>query len=170
LRQRFAYLAVIYSTGMEGQASVWFADPDECKWRGIQCSNGKVISFSRSGLGQGTIPDDVGLWTDLTRFNVGLNSFVGTLPSSIGAWSKLEYFNVANSGELGNNQLTGTVPKEVSAWKPIKQAYFEGNKFNGTMPVVGDNFCPKNNTNLGDLWADCKPPAEIVCGCCNGCL
>jgi hypothetical protein len=166
----------------------WFNNSDECAWNGIQCSNGRVtvLSLGDSGL-SGTIPTDVGLWTNLTSFtfreNAGVN---GKLPTAIGAWTNLQYFRVdtCNFGgplpsNIGNwrkltyfavysNKLTGPVPTEVSSWTAITEAYFDNNAFNGTMPQLGSSFCP--STTGGIMWADCKPPAaEISCTCCSKC-
>jgi Leucine-rich repeat (LRR) protein len=163
LRQRFAYLALIYSNGKQGQEAAWFPSSNECDWKGITCNANKTVTklnFYRRIL-QGIIPADVGLWTGLTNFIVGFNQLVGSLPSSIGAWTGLTEFDVSN------NQLTGTVPNDVSNWTSIKYAYLEGNMFKGKMPVIGNLFCPAT-TKVGQLWADCK--SEIECDCCNSCF
>jgi hypothetical protein len=159
LRQRFAYLALVFSTGKGG--TDWFASSDECQWAGTTCNgNGTVSEIGLSNVGlKGTIPDDVGLWSDLTKFYVSVNELAGTLPSSIGLWTGLNWFGISV------NQFGGNVPKEVSKWASIQTAFFHLNKFTGSMPAFGNNFCPTNKTG-GTLAADC---GEIVCGCCNVC-
>jgi hypothetical protein len=162
LRQRFAYLALMYSTG-KGSSADWFANPNECQWLGVSCVGGSTVSqlgISRRSL-LGTIPADVGLWTGLTHFNVGGNQLVGSLPSSIGLWTSLKFFQVAI------NQLVGTVPQAVSQWTSIQTAKFERNMFSGTMPMIGSNFCP-GVTELGSLTANCI--SQIACTCCSRCL
>jgi Leucine-rich repeat (LRR) protein len=162
LNQRFAYLAFMFSTNGKDKVPSWFAKPNECDWTGITCTGNTVtqLNLFYKGLA-GTIPDDVGLWTNLTYFGIYSfnNKLVGSLPSSIGLWTGLTYFGVAD------NQLTGTVPKQVANWTSIQSAYFHKNMLNGVMPVIGNKFCPKNGTG-GDLVADC---GEIVCGCCSEC-
>jgi hypothetical protein len=161
LNQRFAYLAFMFSTDGKERVPSWFAKPNECDWTGIACSGSTVTSLRLSGpVLAGTIPDDVGLWTGLTVFNVYVNQLVGSLPSSIGLWTSLTILDV------GYNQLTGTVPKEVANWASIGSAYFDNNMFNGVMPAIGNKFCPKNGTGTA-LWADC---GEIQCGCCSKCF
>jgi hypothetical protein len=131
LRQRFAYLALMYSTG-KGLSTNWFTNPNECQWFGVSCVGGSTVSqlvLSRRSL-LGTIPADVGLWTGLTHISVTSNQLVGSLPSSIGLWTGLTFFDVAD------NQLTGTVPQEVSQWTFIQVAYFQRNMFSGTMPMI----------------------------------
>jgi Leucine rich repeat N-terminal domain len=162
LNQRFAYLAFMFSTNGKDKVLSWFGSSNECSWTGITCTGNRVtvLDLSEQVLA-GTIPDDVGLWTDLNIFDVILNQLVGSLPSSIGLWTGLTYFGV------GFNQLTGTVPKDVANWTSIQNAYFDTNMFNGVMPAFGNNFCPTAKTGL-ELWADCI--SEIQCGCCNMCF
>jgi hypothetical protein len=157
LCRRFAFLALLFSTGKGNQIG-WYYQANECEWYGMQCKDDKVdlIYLFSSNL-VGTLPDDIGLWTDLSDFSLYNNNLAGTLPSSIGAWSKLTYFSVST------NKMTGTVPKEVAKWASIQTASFHTNMFIGTMPVIGINFCPKNGTGTR-LQADC---AEIKCDCCN---
>jgi hypothetical protein len=163
LRQRFAYLAFMYSTG-KGSSADWFANPNECQWLGVSCVGGSTVSRlnlpSRRLLG--TIPADVGLWTGLANFNVAGNLLVGSLPSSIGLWTGLITFDVQT------NQLTGTVPQAVSQWTSIKGALFHRNMFIGTMPMIGSNFCPRQTGSDESLIANCK--SQIVCTCCSHCF
>jgi Leucine rich repeat N-terminal domain len=188
LRQRYAYLAWVFSAG-KGNFKSWFDAANECSWTGITCSGSTVTALDHSGqVLTGTIPADVGLWTSLISFDVGGNQLMGSLPSSIGKWTSLTLFIVSSNSLKGslpssiglwtsislfsvsNNQLTGNVPNEVSGWKSIFGAYFYNNLFGGTMPGINvGNFCPRKNTNTGYLFADCKAPAKIVCDCCSRC-
>jgi hypothetical protein len=163
LKQRFAYLAFVFSTGIGGTYQ-WFTNPNECQWLGISCVGNRVttVSYPMRSL-SGTIPDDVGLWTSLTYFDVTSNQLRGSLPSSIGKLTGLTFFAVTD------NQLTGTIPTDVSKWTSINEAYFEVNMFSGTMPTIGNTFCPAQGGSGGDLWADCVLPG-IQCNCCNGCV
>jgi hypothetical protein len=126
------------------------------------------LELSLQGL-VGTIPNDVGLWTDLTKFFVSGNNLVGSLPSSIVLMTSLTDFDIRN------NNLVGTVPKEVSQWTSIQYAFFNGNMLTKTMPAFRNNFCPRNGMrDIGlfpHLWADCGPPnPDIKCDCCNNCF
>jgi hypothetical protein len=181
LYQRFAYLALIFSTG-KGSATDWYDEANECQWTGVSCTGNTVtgLALSRQGL-QGSIPDDVGLWTGLTTFDLSLNQLVGSLPSSIGSWTSLTSFDVRLNQLVGSlppsigswtgltyvdvhrNQFSGTIPNEVSQWKPVTEAYFDANMFQGTMP---SSFCQRDWSN-GLLSADCR---EVACSCCNFCF
>jgi hypothetical protein len=161
LKQRFAYLAFAYS--MRKGGTDWFAKPNECEWTGITCTGTavKMLSLPRQAL-NGTIPDDVGLWSGLLTFNVNSNQLVGPLPPSIGLWTNITIFSVYN------NQLAGTVPKEVSKWTSLQEAYLFQNMFFGIMPDFGNGFCPYEGKGL-ILYADCSAPAKIKCYCCTMC-
>jgi Leucine-rich repeat (LRR) protein len=111
----------------------------------------------------GQLPPSIGhWWVNMTYFDVKLNDFTGPLPTSIGVWTQLLYFR----SEF--NQLSGVVPRDLSNWTSVRSATFHGNSFNGSIPVIGNKFCPRNDTsNTLLLYADCL--TEIVCVCCNYC-
>jgi hypothetical protein len=155
LYQRFAYLALVFSAGKD-LATDWYDDANECQWTGVSCT-GKTITglaLNRQGL-QGSIPDDVGLWTGLTTFDVGSNQLGGSLPSSIGSWTNVTYVDVHD------NRLSGTIPNDVSQWKSITEASFSHNTFVGSMPR---SFCEREWCPTC-LYADCK----FDCPCCYHC-
>jgi hypothetical protein len=224
LQQRYAYLALIYSTGKDNIVS-WYDKSNECEWKGFSCDFAGILielDLRQQGL-VGTIPEEVGLWTNLNGFLVdsplrsqlqnsltgslpssigkwtGIavfsafnNKIGGSLPSSIGAWTMLSFFSVANNqlvgslpSSIGNwtgiftfdvstNQLGGTVPKDVSKWTSLEtsrftSALFYSNSLTGSMPTIGNNWCPAGSTTKGQLQADCKPPVKILCPCCTAC-
>jgi hypothetical protein len=129
LRQRFAYLALVYSTGMGNQTS-WFDDANECAWDGITCNgNSSVTNLLRTGLSMtGSIPADVGLWNRLSSFEVYVNRLTGSLPWTIGLWTALTTFDV------GDNQLNGTLPPLIGSWNGLTYIDVYKNKFTGRLP------------------------------------
>jgi hypothetical protein len=133
LRQRYAYLAMIQSTG-KGNMTSWFNRSDECQWTGFFC-NGLTVSLDLSKRGLvGTIPDDVGLWTNADAFRVEENALVGSLPSSIGKWTSLTYFSVFK------NRIVGTLPSLIGAWKGISYFNAANNQLVGTLPSSIGNW------------------------------
>jgi hypothetical protein len=158
LNQRFAYLAFVFSTGKGNQTS-WFDKPNECNWYGTSCIANivNVINFMNQGL-EGSIPDDVGLWTELKYFYAGNNKLTGSLPSSIGLWTSLEVFYVFNNQLAGslpssigrwtsifdfsapNNRLTGSLPSTVGGWTRLTRFDVGVNKLTGTVPKAVSNW------------------------------
>jgi hypothetical protein len=123
-----------------------------------------TVSFSGAGMA-GTLPTQLGWWTNLTSLDLGSNKLSGTVPASIGAWTAITNFNIAV------NKLSGTVPSTVSAWTALQTAYFYKTNLNGTMPAFGGSFCPKNRIGI-HLYADClnsAGQAKIACRCCDLC-
>jgi Leucine rich repeat N-terminal domain len=86
LTQRFAYLALVYSTGKQDEMPSWFNASDECTWKGVTCnSNQKIAELQLFSLGlKGKIPADVGLWNNLRVFAVNTNDLTGPIPLSFG--------------------------------------------------------------------------------------
>jgi hypothetical protein len=117
------------------------------------------LSFNKLN---GTIPSSIGAWTAIRNMYLHGNKLTGTIPLSIGNWTAIIYMSVAN------NQLNGTVPYTVATWTTsLREAYFDSNNLNGTMPTFGGGFCPKTGTGGDTLSADC--PAKILCSCCTNC-
>jgi Leucine-rich repeat (LRR) protein len=176
LRQRFAYLAFIFSVG-KGNEVAWFDDADECSWTGITCdSNGRVsmlVLFGRALKGSispdiglwsslkllnvesnqlnGQLPAALGRWSNLTHFEISLNQLVGSLPSSIGRWTQMEYFDVSD------NKLTGSLPASIASWSLIQTFSAGSNQLSGRLPVsIGNwtgikNFGASSNQLTGPL-------------------
>jgi Leucine-rich repeat (LRR) protein len=148
LTQRFAYLSFMFSAGKVNVSS-WYDKPNECQWVGVDCQNTSAVKglVLRGKRLSGTIPDDVGLLTGLTVFNVGITNLVGSLPSSIGLWTSLTKFDAFINKLVGSvpssigswtnlteftvafNTFTGTVPREVSKWTSLRYALFYDNNF-----------------------------------------
>jgi hypothetical protein len=160
LRQRYAYLAFVYSTG-KGNESSWFGDVDECNWKGVVCKRGILtgLFLGNSNL-QGRIPADVGLWSNIRTFHVRGNQLVGPLPSLMGLWKNLTDI------DIGDNRLNGTLPSFIGAWTILEEIDITFNKFTGTLPfsimaawtklvyfnIEQNQFTGRLPTDIGALW------------------
>jgi hypothetical protein len=158
LRQRYAYLAFVFTTG-RGTATNWYANADECQWQGVTCSAGQIskIELMNQGLA-GSIPADVGLWNSISVFRVFTNGLRGSLPSSIGRWTGLTNFFASNNQLNGalpsvigkwtalkiftvlGNQLGGSLPSTIGAWTGLTEIYLRGNQFTGAVPKSVSNW------------------------------
>jgi hypothetical protein len=160
LRQRYAYLALVYSMGKGNEAS-WFDDADECKWSGMECEKGIVTAlyFDNRGL-EGRIPAEVGLWSSMKDFEVYSNRLIGPLPTSMGLWKNLTYI------DIGDNQFNGTIPSFMGLWTNLEDFYVYFNKFTGELPIstmaawtkldsielLQNQFYGPLPPAMGDLW------------------
>jgi len=102
----------------------------------------------------------------LTIVYVRDNNFSGELPASYGTATQMRDFYVSG------NDFTGTVPPIEDGQLPeLNEFLLDDNEFTGVMP---ESICAlRTNGTLEDLWADCRPPAEIECDlpdCCTRCF
>jgi hypothetical protein len=125
LVQRFAVATMSCSVG--GPASLWTgsgwgedAPLDECGWQGVDCSNGRVTDLAWASLGlTGTVPEEVGLLTDLQVLDVSNNTMLsGWMPTQVGKLVNLQ------SLQLAGNKLSGPIPTQLGhlAWNPFSWA------------------------------------------------
>jgi hypothetical protein len=114
-----------------------------------------VFSASRNDLG-GTLPEQIGLWSNLELLLLDHNDFSGPLPTAIGSLTDLKIVS------LEGNRLSGTIPVAVLNWTNADLVSLEGNNFTGVAPyctaAADDIIVPK------DLRGDC-----LVCPCCKEC-
>jgi hypothetical protein len=153
LRQRYAYLAFVFTAGKALIVS-WFDDANECQWHGVACNGAMISSINLNNQGlAGSIPADVGLWNSITIFRAYMNRLGGSLPSSIGNWADLTIFNVATNALGGslpssigkwtsltyfvarNNQLSGTLPSFIGKWTGLKAFSVLSNRLGGSLPT-----------------------------------
>ena len=104
------------------------------------------FSASQTSSLRGTLPDSIGMWTNLRHFEVSSKSLSGTLPDSIARWTSLETF------AIGGCDWSGTLPEGIGQWTELQRfnidavtpawfsdpaLYREG--FNGALPSsIGD--------------------------------
>jgi hypothetical protein len=180
LRQRFAYLAFIFSTGKGSEVS-WFDNVDECLWTGITCdSNNRVSTLVLYGRTlKGSIPPDVGLWSSLKLFNVESNQLNGQLPAALGRWSNLTYFEVSLNQlagtipssigrwtqldvfDVSDNKLTGSLPASIAAWNLLQSFFAGSNQLSGRLPVSIGNWTGIKNFGVGSNQLTGPLPSSI---------
>ncbi|CAM6111998.1 unnamed protein product [Calypogeia fissa] len=123
------------------------------------------------GLGGGSIPDDVGSLTGLTRLVLQDSLFGGSIPGSLSACRKLQYLSLANNvitGEipdlsslvdlqylyLGDNELFGPLPAWLGQLNTLLDVDLSNNFLNGTIPSLANltnvrQFTLHNNSFTG---------------------
>ncbi|XP_062022933.1 probable LRR receptor-like serine/threonine-protein kinase At3g47570 [Rosa rugosa] len=92
------------------------------------CTNLKVLSFSRNHLG-GELPESIAnLSTQLRIFTMGGNLIYGALPTGIG--------NLVNLKNLGmeQNQISGSLPDMIGKLNKLEGLYLNLNRFSGPIP------------------------------------
>lgn len=116
--------------------SGWLVDgTDPCSWFGVQCAvtggqqHVSELLISNNNL-VGTLPDEIGSFTQLTAIDFGLNKLTGALPASFSTLKQLYAIS------LKENSLSG--PLDFSQMSKLQFAHLDFNSFSGTL----DKFCP----------------------------
>uniref|UniRef100_A0A7S0RG98 Leucine-rich repeat-containing N-terminal plant-type domain-containing protein n=1 Tax=Pyramimonas obovata TaxID=1411642 RepID=A0A7S0RG98_9CHLO len=107
---------------------------------------------------KGTIPTEIGLFTNLERLSLYNAQVNGTIPSEIGNLQKLTIFNVHNNylngripTEMGNmtslvhlfaysNFLSGNLPEELGNLHDLEALFLSKNFLRGTIPSLYGNL------------------------------
>ncbi|CAB9514674.1 Leucine rich repeat N-terminal domain [Seminavis robusta] len=149
----------------------------------------RSIWLNRNSL-TGTIPTEIGRWTDMGLLLVNGNNLKGAIPTQIGLMEGLEEISMYENqlegpipSELGlltdtkkrltrvylyDNALTGQVPTElVSLWEngSLEGLRLQNNDLSGTIP---EGLCGMGKVENQDdwwehgLWFDCN---DKLCGC-----
>ena len=111
----------------------------------------QIVSLTNCNL-RGTLPDSIGAWVDLTKFDVDHNSLTGSLPSTLSQWTKLTlsdgFFDVSMNG------LSGVLPALPFAQMPQAPEWARcrllSHHYGGTNSF--DCPWPKGATEACDKW------------------
>ena len=154
LKQRFALLSFVFSNPSYPVEAIEVQE-DECLWPYIQCSNetGWVTSINARGNRLlGSLPETIGLLTELRGIGLYSSKLQGTLPLSLSRLTLLESFDVSQGGltgtfpwdsfrnmsnlvvlAIGDNSLSGALPTSL-IFPKIKRALLYNNVLTGRLP------------------------------------
>lgn len=143
---------------------------DYCQWRGVDCSQDRVVRLILNGVGlrgrfspetlsrldqlrvlslennsiSGSIPDLSPL-TNLKSLILSKNEFSGTLSSSIFSLRRLIEL------DLSYNNFAGEIPSEINALSRLSSLNLEFNRFNGTLPPLNHSSMTSFNVSGNNL-------------------
>ena len=109
----------------------------------------------------GTIPEEVGAWTQLTSFAVVGNDFSGTIPQEVGAWTHLTALYATS------NHFSGPLPQEMSTWTQLTIFRVDENHFSSA-PLPMLPFATLSDCKLlhgGSNSFTCPWPAGATAHC-----
>ena len=82
----------------------------------------------------GEIPPEIGNLTNLLWVDLSDNQFTGSIPQTIGNLTNLTRL------DLHNNQLSGQIPSEISNLTNLSELQFHNNQLSGQIPSWIDNL------------------------------
>ncbi|XP_031277883.1 MDIS1-interacting receptor like kinase 2-like [Pistacia vera] len=124
-----------------------------CTWAGISCDHaGRVESIILTNTSlKGTLDEfSFSLFPHLLYLDLSMNQLFGSLPPQIGNFSNLTRL------DLSNNQLSGNIPPEIGLLTHLEILHLSFNQLNGSVPEeVGQLSSLKElvlyHNNLGGL-------------------
>uniref|UniRef100_A0A1J3FA28 Putative inactive receptor kinase n=1 Tax=Noccaea caerulescens TaxID=107243 RepID=A0A1J3FA28_NOCCA len=143
---------------------------DYCQWRGVECSQDRVVRLFLDGVGlrgnfsaetlsrldklrvlslkdnslSGSIPDLSPL-VDLRSLILSRNNFSGTLFPSILSLRRLVVL------DLSYNNFSGSIPSEINALSRLSSLNLEFNRFGGTLPALNQSYMKSFNVSGNNL-------------------
>jgi len=201
LLQRFALATLFFATnphtGKDGwkEDLRWMTDrTPECEsWYGgktdpkgvLTCDDNDQVtklSLYDNNL-HGTLPEEIGLLTNLQNLFLQSNHLSGTLPESLGKLTNLEVLNIMDNHiggsipksmsrnlhklkmvDMSKNKLEGTFPEELTSLKSLTHLWLNHLSLTGS---VSDEVCDRD---LESLRVDCRgKPPQVYCYCCTMC-
>lgn len=111
LQERYA-LYLVYET-LVGNAwnddESWLSASHICDWKFVICNENKSVyslTLDTNSL-KGTIPSEIGFFSNIESISFDENEISGTIPSEVGQLSNLKYLS------MKSNLLTGVVPEDI---------------------------------------------------------
>lgn len=182
-----ALVALYNSTNGDGWTNHtnWLVINTPSNWWGITVTSGYVtqINLFNNQL-NGSIPSELGVFTNLNWLILGSNQLDGSIPAELGNLSKLQILHLAS------NQLSGIIPHELGKMSELNWLYLFNNQLSGNLPgslgnlqflseiIVSDTNLsgplPGNliKLTLGKFWFSntnlCEPPDDAFQSWLNG--
>ncbi|EPS66877.1 hypothetical protein M569_07899 [Genlisea aurea] len=121
----------------KGFTANWYG-PDVCSYKGIVCAPPPDDPDSTTVAGidlnhaniAGTLPEELGLLTDLAIFHLNSNRFTGTVPEGFSDMKLLYEFDISN------NLFSGYFPEVVLRIPSLKYLDLRFNTFVGKIPAA----------------------------------
>ncbi|EOY05763.1 Leucine-rich repeat (LRR) family protein, putative [Theobroma cacao] len=115
--------------------SNWYG-PKVCNYTGVYCAPAPDDPYITTVAGidlnhaniAGTLPEDLGLLTDLALFHINSNRFCGQVPESF------RNLNFLHELDISNNRFSGRFPYVVLYLPSLKFLDIRYNQFSGTIP------------------------------------
>ncbi|EPS64530.1 hypothetical protein M569_10249, partial [Genlisea aurea] len=129
-------------------------DQEPCKWSGIDCDHGRVVTVNLKGCDlEGSLGPEIGNLTQLKYLDLSKNRLSGSIPPELGQLSTLKVL------DLRNNNLSGRVPTELGALHSLRKLLLCNNSFERNVPEEVEKLSSLNDLRRDDVCV----AAEIEC-------
>lgn len=129
LKDSLALVALYYSTNGPNWEGAWKLEQPIDEWVGIFLDNDRVIDISLGSRNlEGTLPEELGWMTELTKIKFYSNKLSGPIPASFNKLINLTHIF------MSKNKLNGQIP-DLSALKKLERLDLTFNRLEGTIPV-----------------------------------
>ncbi|XP_047944429.1 receptor protein kinase-like protein At4g34220 isoform X2 [Salvia hispanica] len=157
-------------------------DATPCRWAGIVCDRGRVISVSLPGKNlTGYIPSEIGALSFLAFLDLSHNFFSGPLPQQIAALQSLVHFDISSNNfngsllqglsnltrlqgtlNLSYNSFSGEIPASFGRFPVMVSLDLRCNNLSGKIPEVGSLLNQGPTAFSGNLFL-CGFPLSTPC-------
>lgn len=138
-QDREALIALYNATGGDNWTNNtnWCSDKPLNEWYGVVTHpmTGRVMElWLRQNNLTGSLPKEIGTFTELLNFDMAYNHLTGSLPREIGDLTNVGHFDVSV------NQLTGSLPEEIGNLTSVSYFNVSGNQLTGSLPEEIKNY------------------------------
>lgn len=153
-------LAVLYhaTQGPKWKKSEgWMTAAHECKWRGVECTRGKVqkLDLGFNAL-NGLIPREVSLLSELRELDLNGNDIQGVLPHKMFDLKKLKIL------KLHMNNILGKIPTEIGLMKSLRELHLYGNYLQGEVPKEVGNLLNLEVMDVSFTYMEGIVPSQLA--------
>lgn len=154
---------------------------DYCQWRGVECSQDRVVRLVLNGVGlsgsfspetltrldqlrvlslednslSGSIPDLSPL-VNLRTLTLSRNGFSGSLPPSLLSLRRLIVL------DLSYNNFSGEIPSDINALTRLGSLNLEFNRFSGELPPLNQSYMTAFNVSGNNLTGKIPVTATLL--------
>ncbi|MGC9398704.1 MAG: hypothetical protein ACP5HM_06170 [Anaerolineae bacterium] len=134
----------------------WLEPGSPCAWYGVTCEGGHVtrLDLSDNRL-SGTLPEDLGLLTDLTHLDLSGNRLQGLVPPNLGHPRRLRLL------DLSRNRLRGPIPPRLQLLVHLRTLDLHANQLSGSIPGALGDLARLEHLDLSDNELTGEVPPEL---------
>ncbi|CAH8305751.1 unnamed protein product [Eruca vesicaria subsp. sativa] len=177
-----ALLSFKSTADLDGKLLYSLTEPyDYCQWRGVECSQDRVVRLVLNGVGlrgrfspetlsrldqlrvlslednslSGSLPDLSPL-VNLRTLTLSRNGFSGALPPSLLSLHRLIVLN------LSYNNFSGEIPADINALTRLSSLNLEFNRFSGGLPPLNQSYMMSFNVSGNNLTGKIPVTATLL--------